>query len=1384
MNATRYFVLTLAAAALALTASAKTYRWRGGGDGVHWSDPKNWVDQQTFAAVTNLESGLSTTLYFYTDPEDADNPKVYAFDTVNDLGPDFRMGVLQVGGYARSFRVTGDPIYTAGLTDAADSNLSTVFTFDCDVYACGTNAASTRVNTFTCKTGHIRYFNGLVSHARDLTDAYVSVSSGGKYDPATGVSGTYIEYSGGGTNVFNGGYRFVGNNSNYLYASAQDYFTGGTAIMNCDCIESWFHYRNGVHFIIGPKGSVRKVNTALCDFWQLSTTDIYGKFFSNQAIPGQSGGTATFNVFEGGFWDVATSFRVANNTPTIINIDGGVMVLRDQSYAFADGSYTELTVKSGVLYRGANGADALRIGHNGSTYKASGTAGTADEKRNTLNLDGGLIACQYLYETTPVAAATDRNRDTCFNGGVLRLTASGDVYRYGSAYTTAELKATTKAYLRAGGLKVDTVGNSVNWNKQLEVRGGDSAGPVVKYGSGALNVTDDMTAARAAFVTGGVFAVKSPAFWTGAVTLAPGAVLTFVDGPELAIDGLTSDNGVVRLTSGKKLALATAPVVAAGKGLIFDVPTGADGTYTLLTCDEALDPALPDQCAVFTPTTGKSATFALADGDKALTLTVAAGTAPSPASARYDLTPWVDPNPPSVGVDGPNEYVNDAAEPQAFTEGKTYYGNLPFMLKGGSFELKDEFAFDSSYGQVSFRNAGTTPLEVAIQPDAILNVGTLLVGGAPDTSYQASVSNKATIVRQTGGRVTVRTTGANLQGSITTTTGGYAYFGPYYSSEYMDRRLAPQIWEVSGGVFSMLPHTSLDLNGRSTFVVNGGKAELARVYSGHHSSSGLSFLTGNFAGSVGIRVTDGELNVGEQFSWIATGEAGRYTEFALTGGKATLPATTRTNARVAARQSGEAAMLLDGGELTLSGEAAYGESSVADYFSGLDELLVGGQGVTIRNAGMAVVSNRVLGAMTGAGTLVKKGEGTLELAKAENVLGGLDVQEGRVKAALATTPEGKVPTGLIAWWDFNGEGDECLRDKSDHGFDLTQVNFRGNEDGFVQFVEDELTRPGRGKAARWAGTYESLKAAAVQSAATYDYTVNMWIYLDNMTTLSSHIMFYSNRIDPEFTNNASGTEIGYKATNGPYGLNGQRTAGITMTENTGISCDHVGPIPLKTWMMVTLTCGIGGTCTYLNGQLVTNNTANTSVLLGGGRIFTLGQGIAASEFLNKGAMMDDVMIFGRTLSADEVKGLYDAQCTPESLAIPTVAVAAGAAWDMNGASNVVTSVTGGGEVVNGTIEIAEAITCAGKSLHIAKPVITSAAGTIDFGVDDTVRLPRGEPYALFSYDEMSAESAANLAQWTVAGAGSDTGRLRIRVHAEGCTVYGLVPPAGTVLIFK
>ena len=478
-------------------------------------------------------------------------------------------------------------------------------------------------------------------------------------------------------------------------------------------------------------------------------------------------------------------------------------------------------------------------------------------------------------------------------------------------------------------------------------------------------------------------------------------------------------------------------------------------------------------------------------------------------------------------------------------------------------------------------------------------------------------------------------------------------------------------------------------------------------------------------------------------------------------------------------------MLLDGGELTLSGQATYGASSVDDYFSGLDELLVGGNGVTIRNAGTAVVSNRVLGAMTGAGTLVKKGAGTLELAKTENVLGGLDVQEGCVKAALATVPVSKVPTGLIAWWDFNGEGDDCLRDKSDHGFDLTQVNLKGTEDGFVQFVEDELTRPGRGKAARWAGKYESLKAAAVQGAHTYDYTVNMWIYLDNTTELSSHIMFFSNRIPPDFSGYSSGTEIGYKASNGPFGPNGQRTAGIAMTEHTGISCDLVGDIPLKTWMMVTLTGGVGGESSYLNGQLVTNNTAcPPHVLLGNGHIFTLGQGIAASEFLNNGAMMDDVMIFGRTLSADEVKGLYDEQRTPESLATPAVAVAPGATWDMNGASNVVTSVTGGGEVLNGTVEIAEAITCAGQSLHIANPVITSAAGTIDFGVDDDVRLPRGVPYTLFSYDEMSAASAANLAQWTIAGAGSDMGRLRIRVYAADGKVYGLVPPAGTTLLLR
>ena len=1370
---------------LALTASAKTYRWRGRGDGVHWSDMRNWVDYANSQAVTNLESGLETTLYFYTDVEDADNPAVYAFDTINDLGPDFRMGNLHVGGYARTFRVSGDPIYTGKLLDDVNYYPSTVFTFDCDVYACGTNSDKICCNSFSCKAGHIRYFNGLVSHAADLTDADVGIG-GGAFDRTTGASGTYIEYSGGGTNVFNGSYRFIGNNSNYMYANSQDKFSGGTAIMNCDCVESWFNYCSGVHFIIGPKGSVRKVHASCCDFWQLCTVDIYGKLFTNQAIPGQAGGTTTFNVFEGGLFDVATSFRIANNQPTIINIDGGVMVWRHQGYQLGDNSYAVVNVKRGRLYAGVNGGDPLKIGHQGKAYAASGTAGAADEKRVTVNFDGGETICRNLNDSTANEAIAERNRDTCFNGGILRLTGAGDVYNYSSGFTTDALKATTKAYLRAGGLKLDTQTYAVNWNKRLEVREGDSAGPVVKYGAGTLNVAADMTAARQAFVTGGVFSVNAAANWTGAVTLAPGTTLALAEGTELALDGLASDNGVVRLADGQKLVLSTVPAVAAGRGLVFDVDTATDGERTLIASDVAMDAALLDQCAVLAPTSGKSATFSLAEDGKALVLTIAAGTAPSPASTLYDLTQWVDPAPSTIGTDVAAEYVNSDSSPMVLDESVTTYGDVPFTLKGGSFELKDDFFFDSSYGWFSIRNAGSSPLKVAVTNDADIIAGTLLVGGTGDSSWQSSVSNKATIVCQTGGKVTIRATGSGDEKDArgyNVMSGGCAYFGPYYTSAAADLRLAPQVWDLAGGVFTMFPHTSLNLNGRSEFVVSGGKADLARVYSGQHNYAG-AFAVGNQNGQVAVRVKDGELAVREQFSWISTSESGRYTEFSLTGGKATLPATTRTQGRIANRHRGEAAMLLDGGELTLSGKAAHGESSVDDYFGGLDSLFVGEGGVTIVNAGPAVVSNRVMGAMSGAGTLTKKGAGALELALPANVLGGLDVHEGSLKAALATAPEGKTPTGLIAWWDFNGEGDECLRDKSGHGFDLSQINYKNRDDGYVQFVEDELTRPGRGKAARWNGHYESLKAAAVQGAESYEYTICMWIYLDNKTTLSSHIMFFSNRIDPEITGHIGGTEIGYKDLNVPAGIGGQRTAGVTLTEETGISTDYVGAIPTKQWMMVALSAGIGGEYAYYNGELVTNVTSHCGILLTSGRVFTLGQGIATSEFANKGAMMDDVMIFNRRLSSDEIKALYDAQCAPETLAVPAVAVAAGATWDMNGASNKVTSVTGGGSILNGTVEIAESIACEGQSLHIAKPVIASATGTLDFGVAADVRMPRGVPYELFAFDEMSAESAANLAQWTIAGAGSDMGRLRARVYVENGKVYGYMPPIGITVTFR
>ena len=163
-------------------------------------------------------------------------------------------------------------------------------------------------------------------------------------------------------------------------------------------------------------------------------------------------------------------------------------------------------------------------------------------------------------------------------------------------------------------------------------------------------------------------------------------------------------------------------------------------------------------------------------------------------------------------------------------------------------------------------------------------------------------------------------------------------------------------------------------------------------------------------------------------------------------------------------------------------------------------------------------------------------------------------------------------------------------------------------------------------------------------------------------------------------------------------------------------------------------------------------------------------------------MIDEVAVYNRALTADEVKLLYTGE---SKLATFPVTVAAGATWDMNGVTSTVTSVTGGGSIINGQLAVLQGVYCDSEcALHIENPVFADGEGVLNLGFDEDVCAPVNSKIRLFTFDEMSEESAANLQRWTVEGIG-DRADLRVgRISIEDNAVYGIVAPKSLTMIVR
>ncbi|MBR4938437.1 MAG: LamG domain-containing protein, partial [Kiritimatiellae bacterium] len=481
-------------------------------------------------------------------------------------------------------------------------------------------------------------------------------------------------------------------------------------------------------------------------------------------------------------------------------------------------------------------------------------------------------------------------------------------------------------------------------------------------------------------------------------------------------------------------------------------------------------------------------------------------------------------------------------------------------------------------------------------------------------------------------------------------------------------------------------------------------------------------------------------------------------------------------------------MVLDGARIKAD---SAGSGTFDDYLAGVTTLVLGENGVNIDTCGNDVTILQTLtptGGSTTAG-LVKTGEGTLKLGGKSNwMFGPLVVSNGTLKAGFDTGIHRLYPEGAMALWTF--DGDNPYEDKTGHGYDLEQT--RPGDANFADVTfksENAMT----GKAAFFSESKKcSLKASNITSTTFARQTVSAWVRLKDGSRSRGNAGIVSTRVKADFSATGNYFDLAYKLISKTNNVDvvGKNTGFGTIWGNAQATIwdSVVGRSPsVGEWHHVLMVNDDGVYSSYLDGVCYVDRYAGTSIkFLESGYLITIGQGIATSEFMEPGGMIDEVAIYPRALSAAEIEQIYSGAAKEP---VFPVTVCEGAVWDMNSSTAKVTSVTGAGSITNGQLTVEQGICfdlAAQGVLHIDNPCFATAEGTLDLGFPEDVKAPLDTPIELFTFDEISAESAANLEKWSVTGLGlrGEMRKVSISVDIEDGVVYATVQPTALFMIVR
>ncbi len=568
------------------------------------------------------------------------------------------------------------------------------------------------------------------------------------------------------------------------------------------------------------------------------------------------------------------------------------------------------------------------------------------------------------------------------------------------------------------------------------------------------------------------------------------------------------------------------------------------------------------------------------------------------------------------------------------------------------------------------------------------------------------------------------------------------------------------------------------MHGPTTFRQTGGASAFSDLSFGYRLTSGTDYTKWEMGGHGLLDIAGGDFSVAGNWSWVSDKGTRRQDRVRLAGGTLTLPTTTRVKAYDRRSPYNYSTLELAGGTLALGGFG--GSGALDDYLAGLNYLNLAGA-VAVDTAGQEATITQPLQVTAEGTSLTKTGAGALTLVATNDVPNAVQVDAGTLSAAFRTDASAKRPDGLLALWTFDGE--DPYRDVTGHGYDLVQA-VDGTD---VDFTTDLAHG---GKCAWWKTAGGALKCTNVTSMGLLEMTVSLWVRLETKNAVDSHIGMFSTRVKADCLSNVVDFDIAYKGT-----INGNNpelsTKGIGNcffgSNLTGIPDRSGGDISLQEWHMITITRNQNHVRSYIDGVLcrdVMESGKGATSLLRSGCIITLGANIANGtglhEKMNVNGRLDDVSIYSRCLSGDEVAALYAARQTEPVAA--SVTVAADACLDLRDTALTAQTLGGAGVVQSGTVTALARLAVDPDAPLTVDALVLGEAGVLDCGRTADDPLPTSGTRVVVYAGEVTGGSPS---QWTVTGTGLAAGRAVhcLALDADGNLVLES-SPGGTVLLFR